>query len=120
MATLRRALEAGERRDRGDEPVAVAVVDLHFGRMPLRSGNGHRIGRDGRYDIDQRHQPVVLVVEAMAVHHEEPGEIVELHAQASAPGWMTDSSGPMVGAGTLALSTPHISGPVSRPVVGSK
>ena len=76
------SLEAGEGRDRGDELVAVAVIDLHFCRMTLRSGNGHRISRNGRYDIHQHHQPVVLMVEAMAMHHEQAGEIVELHAQA--------------------------------------
>jgi hypothetical protein len=30
--------------------------------------------------FDHHHQPVVLVVEAMAVYHEQAGEIVELHA----------------------------------------
>ena len=36
------------------------------------------------------------------------------------PGWTTLSSICIVGAGTLALSTPNMSGPVRSPVVGSK
>ena len=34
------------------------------------------------------------------------------------PGWITLSSICMVGAGTLALSTPHLSGPVRSPIGG--
>src|SRR5438270_12199609 len=36
------------------------------------------------------------------------------------PGWITVSSISMVGAGALALSIENLSGPVRRPVVGSK
>src|SRR5262245_51123858 len=36
------------------------------------------------------------------------------------PGWITLSSPYMVGAGALALSMANLSGPVRRPVVGSK
>jgi hypothetical protein len=82
----RRAVIPGEGRDRGDQPIAIAVVNPHFSRVSRRSGNRHGIGRDGRDDIDQGHQPVVFVVEAMAVHHEQPGEIVELHAEAERAG----------------------------------
>ena len=71
------AFKAGKRDDRRHEPVAVAVVQTHLGRFAGGAGNRHRINGDGRYDVDERHQPVVLVVEAMAMHHVEPGEFVE-------------------------------------------
>src|SRR5919205_327276 len=42
-----------------------------------KARNRDRIGGYGRYDVDERHQPVVFVIEAVAMHHEEPRVIVE-------------------------------------------
>src|SRR5262249_50513985 len=71
------AFKPGKREDGGDEPVAVAVVQTDLGRSAGGAWNGHRINGDGRYDVDERHQPVVFVVEAMAMHHVKPGVFVE-------------------------------------------
>ena len=71
------AFKTGKRDDGGDEPVAVAVVQTDLGRFAAGAWNGHRINGDGRYDVNERHQPVVFVVEAMAMHHVKPGVFVE-------------------------------------------
>jgi hypothetical protein len=84
------------------------------------AGDRHRDGRDGRDDVDQRHEAVVLVVEAVAVHDEEAGIVLERVRIKSVPGCITDSSGPRFGAVTLALSMPCITGPSLRPMVGSE
>ena len=81
-----RALEPGKGRHRRDEPVAVAVVDVDLGRTARRSLRRHRVARDGRDDVDQRHEPVVFVVEAMAVHDEEAGVVLELGAYRQSAG----------------------------------
>src|SRR5262249_17459062 len=71
------AFKTGKRDDGGDEPVTVAVVQTDLGRFAGGAWNGHRINGGGRYDVDERHQPVVFVVEAMAMHHVKPGVFVE-------------------------------------------
>ena len=72
-----RALESGERRHRRDRLVAVAVTDPDLGGVPRRSGRRDGIGRDRRDHVDQRHQPVVLVVEPVAMLHIKAGVVVE-------------------------------------------
>ena len=61
------AFKAGERDDRSDEPVAVAVIQTDLGRPPGGAWNGHRIYGDGGYDVDQRHQPVVFMAEVVMI-----------------------------------------------------
>src|SRR5262249_6664055 len=60
------ACKPGKRDDRGDEPIAVAVVETDLGRSAGGTWNRRRIDGDGGYDVDEPHQPVVFVVEAMA------------------------------------------------------
>src|SRR5262249_25206709 len=71
------AFKTGKRDDGGDEPIAVAVVQTNFGRSARGPWNGYRINGGGRYDVNERHQPVVFVIEAMAMHHVKPGVFVE-------------------------------------------
>src|SRR5215468_2956331 len=71
------AFKTGKRDDGGDEPVAVAVVETNLGRFARGAWNGDRINGGGRYDVNERHQPVVFVIEAMAMHHVKPGVFVE-------------------------------------------
>src|SRR5262245_27936596 len=71
------AFKTGKRDDGGYEPVAIAVVQTNLGRFSAGAWNRHRINRDGRYDVNEGHQPVVFVVEAMAMHHVKPGVFVE-------------------------------------------
>src|SRR5262249_24600522 len=71
------AFKTGKRDDGSDEPVAVAVVQTNFGRFARGAWNGYRINGGGRYDVNKRHQPVVFMVEAMAMRHVKPGVFVE-------------------------------------------
>src|SRR6516162_6333908 len=92
----------------------------NLGRSARRSRNRHRVDGDSRDDVNQRHQPVVFMVEAVAMHHVKTGIFVEPGADRRTPGSITLSSPCIVGAGALALSIANLSGPVRRPIVGSK
>src|SRR5262249_3275183 len=56
---------------------AVAVVQTDLGRLTGSAWYGHGISGDGWYDVNERHQPVVFVVEAMAMHHVKAGVFIE-------------------------------------------
>src|SRR5215471_19094252 len=71
------AFKTGKRDDGGDEPVAIAVIETNLGRFARGAWNGDRINGGGRYDVNERHQPIVFVVEAMAMRHVKPGVFVE-------------------------------------------
>src|SRR5262249_16852008 len=71
------AFKTGKRDDGGDEPVAVAVIETDLGRFARGPWNGYRINGDGWYDVNERHQAVVFVVEAMAMHHVKAGVFIE-------------------------------------------
>ena len=75
-----RSVEIRERRDGRYQAIAVAVEDLDRCRMARRARNRHRVVGDGGNDVDEHHQPIVFVVEPMAMQHVQAQVVDEVRA----------------------------------------
>jgi hypothetical protein len=74
-----------ERDDRGKDFVVPSVENAHLGRIGSRATwHDHCVAGYRRNDVDHRHESIVFMIKAMAVHYVKTGIVIESRADREA------------------------------------